>query len=255
MGAIAIAAFEHRVGLAVADHGLKDHQRAELDRCGVSWITHERPGLEIADVKHPIVCDVKAWWKPWVCQASPFNRSVWVDSDAVVVGDTHELFESCGFGIATQGLWNIEENQLYAKLVDSIFGEDGVPHLQQVRKINTGILCWSSGDPIIQDWLHWCDKLIHDTTLIKLCNVRDQSGMLVTLVNRLINNDPLPVMLGDEYNTPANYLPAKESHKREPISLNPARMMRDTILKHRDAKIVHWLGLPKPWDTKVSHAK
>jgi hypothetical protein len=40
LSALAIGAYKNKVGFAVADHGLEDWQREELERIGVIWIKH-----------------------------------------------------------------------------------------------------------------------------------------------------------------------------------------------------------------------
>jgi hypothetical protein len=254
LGAIAIAAHEQAIGFAVADHGLKDWQQVELQRIGVRWIEHDRPELSAVKQASRIPSDLRAWWKPWVCLASPFQRSVWVDSDAAVVGGLTELFADDAPRVAIQRLWVADESRLYRELVSVLFGKRASTEiLPTLANINSGVVAWSRGEPLLDEWKAWCEVLMSDAELTKHCRVRDQAGLLVALVKRAIDEREIPALLSDEWNIPADYLPANQSTKRLPINLRPARFLHEARQRHPDARIVHWLGGIKPW--KLSKTK
>lgn len=249
LGALAIEAYQQGLPFAVADHGLLPGQRRELTRCGVIWIEHDKPDL--ADVKHVlrITSDIKAWWKPFVCLASPFARSLWVDSDAVIVGDVHEILDdesvSC---VSTQTLWQDDGARIYRLLVTEIFGEGPATDvLPQFANINSGVVAFGPDWSLIEDWKTWCERIMSEPDLTKLCRVRDQAGLVVALVARVLEEKPLVHLLTPEWNVPADYLPASKSVNRIPISLDPARLLLTAKERHPKAKVVHWLGGIKPW--------
>lgn len=250
LGAIAIAAHQQALGLAVADHGLKTWQRDELTRCGVRWVTHDQPNL--ADVRQSlrIPSDLRAWWKPWICLASPFRVSLWIDSDAVPVGPVADLLTAAETRpqVSTQRLWQDDGIRMYRGLVSSLFGRHGSEDiLPRFAHVNSGVLAWHTGADLLRDWRAWCVRLMSDPELTTLCRVRDQAGLLVTLVDDAIHGRDNVDLLADEWNTPADYLPSRESRTRKPISLEPAQLLDTARQRHPGAAIVHWLGGVKPW--------
>lgn len=248
LGALAIAAHRFHLGLAVADHDLMAWQRDELSRVGVRWIDHQKPGLDSALTNERIICDVRAWWKPWVCMASPFERSLWIDADAVLIADPVDVFSTWKPLISTQRLWQDQGYKLYEKLVSKIFGKVHVAHRQAVADINTGVVAWTKGEPWISEWAAWCLRLSSDSALIPLCNVRDQSGAAISLLARLESNRPLIGLLDSSWNVPAEGVNYRRSRaERLPVPVNPQAFLETVTERHVGAKVVHWLGLPKPW--------
>lgn len=253
LGALAIAAANQGIGFAVADHGLKDWQRATLERAGVLWVEHERPGLDDVKSRHKFSSDIKAWWKPWICLAAPFELTAWVDSDAVVTGDLSGLFEQAGQSpcVSTQRLWQPDGSALYRGVVDGLLGteasRDVMPRFAQ---LNSGVVAWRRNEPLIREWRDWCLRIMTDEHLSPLCRVRDQTGLLVAVVARAMRGDPLPTLLEDRYNTPADYLRSGLSKNRLPIRLDPGGLLADATSRHPGAVVVHWLGGLKPWKIK-----
>jgi len=248
LGALAISASQQGIGFAVADHGLRPWQREELDKAGVRWINHEKPGLSTVKQKHYIQSDIKAWWKPWVCLASPFERSVWVDSDAVVTGDIGELFAAPNPLVSTERIWQPDGAKLYRELVGRLFGEIPAETLHTLSEINSGVLAWQRGESLFIEWRDWCLRLMNDGDLVPMCRVRDQAGLLVTLVDRSMSGRPMPTFLEDRWNMPADGLIARQSKGRRKIRLDPAGLLADATARHPGAAIVHWLGGIKPWN-------
>jgi len=249
VAALALGAQENGVGFAVADHGFTAWQRQELTRIGARWIEHPKPDLSQANGSKGIICDIRCWWKPLVCLASPFEQSIWVDSDAVIVGDLSELFEASKDGLCTafQQTWMGESQRLYRNLADRLFGAAGVSALDELAHFNSGVVAWRRGELVLNAWSDWCLRLSQDSELAKLCHVRDQSGHVIACVDNRLKGHPSAIRVGNEWNYPADGLPAKECKSRKRVPLAPAELVRVTRERHPDAKIVHWLGKPKPW--------
>lgn len=248
IGAIALASEEYDLGCAVADHGLENYQVQELERIGVQIVGHNKPDLKIAKEYQKARNDVKAWWKPWVCAASPFDVALWIDADAVLVGDPRPLLTLAEKEpqISTQTLWQEDSAKLYRSLVAEVF-----PNVQddwsQLAQLNSGVLAWHRGDTLIQEWQEWCNRMIQDGPLSRKTRMRDQSALLLTLVDRMRRGAPLPQILPDEWNVPADYLASSQSKNRQPVPLSPCDLLDVTRERHPNAKVVHWLGGIKPW--------
>ena len=247
LGALAIYAAENEIGFAVADHGLRDFQRNELDRIGVQWIKHDYPDLSCVKNNHKISSEIKAWWKPWVCLSSPFDRSLWIDSDAVAVGDVTDILRVGKMQISTQDLWTEQGPNIYRKLVSLVFGDNAIATLESIPSINSGVFAWTRGEPIIELWSRWCQAMINSPDHISVCRVRDQAGLMLALLDMKMNDIAMPEFLPDEYNVPADYLPAGKSKYRKPVPLDPYKLLNTTRSRHSDAIVVHWLGGVKPW--------
>jgi len=245
MGALAIAAARYGIGFAVADHGLSQFQREELTRCGTHWIDHQRPSVDQARNGRTIAA-LKAWWKPWVCLASPFSRSVWIDSDAVLLADPKPLFDSAP-ALSTQGAFGTTKFRLYHPLLESLFGAEGLRGFPVVEEINTGVLSWARGEPLISEWAEWSTRLLEDPVRLALCGVRDQSSMMALLIHRQVTGQPLPTLLEDRWNWPADGLTHHMMHARLPVPLVPETLLATVAERHPDIGVVHWLSRVKPW--------
>lgn len=250
LGALAIGAGRNGVSLAVADHGLLDWQREELSRIGVRWIAHPQPLVAARPSGMSPPSDPRAWWKPWVCAASPFDRSIWIDADAVLVGDLNGAFDLLATDsfVATQTLWQADGRAMYSTIVNYLFGSLPVHRdLPQVAHINTGIVGFRKGDAVIDDWRQMCGRIMADQRAMRMARIRDQTGFVAMLVDRMLKGASLPLLMGPEYNVPAGNLPAGESCNRPKVPLCPEQLWQHTFENHPGAVVVHWLGGYKPW--------
>jgi len=247
LGAIAIAAAEESLGFAVADHGLEAWQRDELEHLGVRWIEHGRPSLDDAKSHRKSENDLRAWWKPWICKASPFDLSLWVDADAVLVGDMSELFEKAKLQpcISTQARWS-PSGRVYRPLLQELFPQVDATVSADLLTINSGLLAWSRNEPLIDEWMQYCERIM-PTELAGRVIVRDQAALLCALLRRYLDGDVGVTLLESAWNVPADNLPSGKSKARKPISLDPCELLATAKRRHPDAKLVHWLGGVKPW--------
>jgi len=255
LGAMAISAYEQGLGFAVADHGLLPIQRAELNRIGVKWIEHSMPILKTTAHEDRFISSLQAWWKPWICEASPFDRSAWIDADAVIAGDITPLFTSDRFSVATQFRYS-SRTGVYELLHHHLFPHNSIRHLPvNIAAINTGIMAFSRDDPLLLQWQKETLRLLDDPIALDKCYLRDQSGFFVMLVKRHLAGDSLPVFLPDEYNFPADGLSLSRAKNRRSISNLPQCLLEDTRSRHPGARIVHWMGSPKPTSLYASSAQ
>lgn len=257
LGALVIAAHQQGLGFAIADHGLSSRQRAELNRVGVQWIEHKKPPLDERNWTKYGACALKTWWKPFVCQASPFERSVWVDGDSVITGDMDELFATERMLIGNQALWRCSTTvSVYMPLLRLFFDAETQeviqrdPFIRAWSFLNAGVVAWSRGEPLIDKWAHFCLQIFGRPEAVKVCQVKDQSGLILSLVSEHLNGGLNAELLPVQWNIPADGYGFKEMDKRKPVSDDPTELLRQSIERHPGARIVHWLGSLKPWDLR-----
>lgn len=248
LGALAIAAHEQGLGFAVADHGLSDDQRTELNRVGVRWIEHEQPKLTPATRERQIIAPPNAWWKPWVCLASPFERSAWIDSDAVATGDLVTLFDSSQPLVSDQSAFIGGGDRLYNRLLAVAHNTTPASKIyQRFQSLNSGVLAWSRAEDMIDEWAVVTATYLRNPAIVEACNVRDQSSLLSVLMRRAERGQNTE-MLDPAWNWPADGLTHERLKNRQRVARQPKAFLADARQRHPAAKIVHWLARPKPWD-------
>jgi hypothetical protein len=249
IGALAIGAYNNNIGFAIADHGLNEEQKNELLRIGTLFIEHEKVSL-VNMSKYP-VSPPEAWWKPWICLASPFEKTIWIDSDAVIVGNIKPLFnilDNNSF-ISSQEMFNTNNIKIYNKLLNYLFDQQVYDVLfHDICTINTGVVGFCKDSDIILEWIDTSLFILKDRFALENSIVRDQSSYMIMMINKLINHTLIPVILKPEYNYPADGLTCSQHKKRKGVSKIPERFLKDAIERHPKALIVHWLGNTKPWE-------
>jgi hypothetical protein len=249
VAATCLNANQHRIAIAIADHGLTPEQRRILARFGVRWIPHYRPTIPAAMPPSHAVAEPRAYWKPWICYASPFEHSLWVDADAIVSSDIRPKFHRTNPPplFTRNDTYSIKSWRLYVDYHQAAQLPGPAPTRDNPATIvNTGVLLWTAGDELITDWIHATQALIDAPHLHALANTRDQSTMYAVLARRLAAGQPDPIYLDRRWNCPADYHMAPDAHRRNPLPVNPDRLLAVTRRRHPDAFIVHWLGVPKP---------
>lgn len=242
LAALALACREESVPLAVADHGLTPDQVQVLTADGVLVTPHACPDvLAPARGNHRPPSAPEAWLKPRVCLQSPFERTVWIDADAVPVRDVRGLFElPCPW--LTRDWWcNVGSTRTrYGKLLAAL----GLPLADpRTLHVNSGVFSFHHGDLWILDWATMCDRILLSPDLLRLCGPRDQSALVAVLAQ---GNGP-PLSDDRTLNYPANGLPSVRMHERRRYPTDPAVMLSAVRADHPKARVVHWLGKLKPW--------
>lgn len=249
LAAIALAANQHNIPLAIADHGLTETQRQNLNQFAVRWIHAPHPPIPPAAATAPAIADPKAWAKPWICLASPFDRTLWIDADAIPLLNNLQPLDpnNTAFQIATDNPWNPRSAAMYTRL------NHALPNLAAPETpdptapaCNTGIIAWTRHDPLITRWANTAEILLSHPELTPLCRVRDQSAMWIAIRDHQTETRQHPSYLDPTWNWPADGLPATEAKNRLPIPYEPHALLETTRKRHPWANIVHWLGRPKP---------
>lgn len=249
LAATALTANRYRIPLAIADHGLTPAQRREFRRFNVHWIDHKKPPIPKSMPPAHAVAEPNAYWKPWICEASPWDRTIWIDADAIACQDLRPALDITHPEplLTTNDAFTIHSFRLYRDF-HTAANLDGPPpdSDSHVTICNTGVLAWTRGETLLEEWLDDCMRLINSPHLHALANTRDQSAMYATLNRRFYDGQPLPYYLPTSWNQPADYLRAPDTKHRKTISPDPVKLLAQTIRRHPDAHIVHWLGTPKP---------
>ena len=255
LGALAIGVANNNISFAVADHGLVEWQKKELNRIGVKWIEHDKPNVD--NVKLGCAPN-KCWWKPYICMASPFDTTFWVDSDAIVCGNLSKAFDKAeiNFTISTQIKYSNSSANYLNTPVDYPFNIVR-KYAHELGKINAGVLGFSlKHKSIIEEWEDICGQvrkyeLIYDFG----CHLMDQYGLGVLVARSLESPSNYSFdYLDSIYNWPADSLHQKDQHKRLLTSHNPNLFYMQTCERHPKAKIVHWLG-PDEYKPFLSEVK
>lgn len=246
LSALAIGAHKNKIGFAIADHGLEKWQRTELERIGIQWIEHKKIDLPKLNTNS---VDLRAWWKPWICQASPFEKSIWIDNDSVIIGDITPLFKY-DLCVGNHKIWIGHRRWIQSQdLAEKIFDKDRLKNYYlKTKDMNCGVIGFTKNNPFIQEWIDMTEYLFKNKELLDLCVAKDQNAFILTCIKRLIENKDIPYILENKYNYPAEGLNNKYKHKRKKISKNPNLFLKDTIKKNPKQIIVHWISRPKPWE-------
>ncbi len=248
--ASAMSTVAQAIPYVVVNHGLTEEQVQLLEKWEVEVIpdgeslsrslseiaSSHRTGLEIA---------YRAWHKPLVCERSPFDFTVWVDADAVILDDAREVVD-CARSFVTRDHFVNDKwcKESYRSIVESICGE--LPErFAEVRRINAGVFGFWKGDKWLAEWRELCQRVIESPELIRQCDCMDQS-VLVALLSRSPEIE-LPIVENSAWNQPADYLMNTRRASRLACSSNPVELLQQAKKRHPDARIVHWMGTPKPW--------
>lgn len=246
VGALAIGAYRNGIKFAVADHGFNDWQKEELKRIGTLFIEHEKITLP----KNNSNLAANAWYKPFICKSSPFNKSIWIDSDAIIINDIKDIFKY-DLGVGKKVLWNRSGYKRQPVDIARILFGNSVNNkiLLDVKYINTGVIVFSRNNSFIDEWVEMTKKILYNTQYADLCKAKDQDTFILTCIQRAIGNKDMPIILNDNYNYPADGLKNGKYHNRKHVSNDPNELIDQLKLRHKkNVKIVHYVGNPKPWE-------
>ena len=246
------ACLESHVDVAVADHGLDQSQRQWLEAQGATLL--DGPFTYSCDLystaKHHAACvmsAIEAWWKPLVCLASPFDRTLWIDADAVPIRGIAEMFD-----LFEDGPWLTRESwvtpdqarRLYEPSVRDVLGHIP-PHYSEVCGVNNGVFGFHRGDAWLREWRDLCERFLSDPKLLANCKCRDQTALITVLARDACN---VPRIIDDRrVNWPANGLGFQDRLSRKRYDWG-GDVLESLRADHHDALVVHWMGRPKPWE-------
>ncbi|MEL6895711.1 MAG: hypothetical protein AAFP90_06395 [Planctomycetota bacterium] len=241
--------------IAVVDHGLTDFQRQEIARRGGQVVDVPDPVLwdhSIADNREgQTIVPYRSWLKPWVCQHSPFDQTVWVDADAITIRNVGRLFDLVADGdFLTLESWTSDQYTLmmYNDLLQRLADTHDLPSRHaNASLINAGVLGFSGRPMWIDQWWELSVKLLSDPSLRKLCETCDQCALVATLCT-MDMAVPTPRIMRDRgLNWPANGLPSQTNKRRKQYPWGQPDILNRLRDDHPDATVVHWLGTEKPW--------
>lgn len=247
--AMALSLSEQSIALAVVDHGLTPEQRATLVELGVAiqggehQVDHDLQAVE-RHYRHTPGSAINAWHKPAICQSSPFERTVWIDADAIPLRDTQSLLDAGTF--LTRDAYVTQEwaETVYRKTARLFSGQRTMPNFARVCRINNGVFGFARGDQLIDEWVDATRHIMAHPKISRLCVCRDQSSMIAVLASRRT----APTIVDDpQWNYPADGLMHADAHNRLPCPLGGYELLRVARERHPKALVVHWMGPNKPW--------
>jgi hypothetical protein len=212
----------------------------------VAWC-HRQPGVTVKLFTLPEVPKhIKysaAWFKSHYVKSSPFKHTIWIDADAIVVGDLRELIEWSH----PQALFTSDHTPLQASTINhpSLYSylQVGKSYYADVLPyLNTGVFVVNNkrDEKLIDDWCYCVEKACETKEIAYAISCWDQGACKWALHK----NDKLFLISADKK---FNY-PAKVRHYSYPATPETVDYwMRNA--KPPDACIVlHWMGSPKPWN-------
>lgn len=251
LGALALLANLHRIPLAIADHGLTTEIRITLKRFNIRWINHPRPTIPNAMPPHHAIAPPNAFWKPYVCQCSPWQRSIWIDADALPLTNLRPALEpkTDAPQLTRNDRFSERSFDLYGPIHRTLFPTQPPPTRDNYATIvNTGVLAWTKGEPLLETWRLFCHQIMDNPAHHSAANCRDQSAMYLALTTLHNLTGQTPTYLPHSWNWPADGLPAKQAYRRKPLPIDPYKLLATAKRRHPETHVVHWLGLPKPND-------
>jgi hypothetical protein len=242
------------VPITVVDQGLSPEQRETIASMGANVVKMDvnydksMGMISKGHRGHPLAPS-EAWWKPLVCLQTPYLRTIWIDSDAILLRGQDEMFAAIGDrGWITRDWWDywLERPQrmerLYGAVIKAYHGKAFDPKILRQRcYVNSGVFGFMRGAQWVDEWAHTCGKIIASKHLLKLCNCRDQSGLAVWLAT---GPEAAPPFIEDErWNYPANGLNCREVAKRKKYEGD--NLLEQLEADHPEAYVAHFLGRPK----------
>lgn len=239
-----MACGEAGVDVAVADQGLLPWQLEWLLDNGNAVLSVPRENA----AQHQSANFDLAWDKPAICLTSPFEQTIWIDSDAVPLRNLEQMFADLEMGpwLSLENfVTELHTRQVYLRLVHRLYGHIP-PFYTEASKINTGVFGFIKGDPWLKDWAGRCDKYLADAELKKECTLHDQHALVALLCDPQVVDKPR-IHQDRSLNCPANGLGLKESSQRKQYPWESPDCLELLRNDHPQATVVHWLGRPKPF--------
>lgn len=217
----------------VFDDGMTEGTVSRLQDLGVDVRVSER-GYNVGEKA------ANLWRKPLRCIDSPYEQSVWIDADAILL--EHQDFFWEGPFVTCEASGKSPNTGLYRPLIKRYFGKLPDRDWEIFCIINTGVLGFSKDDKWIYEWSEMCKKLLSSPDLLKLSRCADQDAMILLLLSGV---DEPKIVTDPRWNMAANRLPPHRRFERKQYA-GPnlkERVMND----HGGAFVVHWMDYPKVW--------
>lgn len=226
------------IPLTVLDDGLNGEQ--------IRWLIDN--GVEVDDGTSGIVAErfffnpnnpQIIYEKPFKCLKSPYEKTIWIDADAVPMRDTMFFFDLLDKSEA------FFTKDYYSKqsVSDTLLRELRAPNWENIElHFNSGVFGWQSTCEAIELWAsvsHYVSTVPELRTLPRCCD----QDMLCYAVHALDMSEL--ILDGIEYNTPANFYKDEDTEQRKQYQGDEHDLLISIGEDHPDSFVVHWMGLPK----------
>lgn len=223
-----VASLGDDVPLGIVDLGLTAEQR--------DWCFAQKR-YEILPRVGPMPDDVKMWqgWnKPYYMATSPFDRTLWIDSDCVVIGDLQPLFHEIEQGPFVIRHWDEPYPQPNHS---SLYHRFRVPvRLPPGRGINSGVvgLKIDRDAELLEAWSGLVSHAAMDPTIRPLISWYDEGALQWAL---------------EETGTTERVLPWHGWNRfvRSQVTADPVDYVL-AVSGQADDVIWHFSGIEKPWN-------
>ncbi len=181
------------------------------------------------------------WAKPWIVRASPFEDTIWLDADVIVLQPLKELFEKLKSGPLMFGDGLNPKASLNAP---ALYEHLPVPRVTE-QDLNSGVFAVSKEReaPLLNAWIECVQHAGSNKNIRDAIRWHDQGAMLWALHKTGCIDC---VDSWKRWNVPANYATSK--HLKERKSYRRASLLQDLKADHPNAGIVHYMAQPKLWD-------
>jgi hypothetical protein len=177
--------------------------------------------------------------KPFKCLKSPYEKTVWIDADAIPLKDTMLFFDLLDKNEA----FFTKDYYSEQSVSDQLMRELRAPNAEEIDlHFNSGVFGWNSTCEAIELWAsvsHYVSTVPELRVLPRCCD----QDMLCYAVHALEMDDL--ILDGIEYNTPANFYKDEDAEQRKSYEGEDFELLEKIGEDHPSSLVVHWMGLPK----------
>lgn len=182
-----------------------------------------------------------AWFKPFYVMSSPFKHTVWIDADAMVIGDLTELIDCSRYeplfttDHSLLQTSTLNPTNLYNYLPISAYKYDIPPY------INTGVfvMCKRRDRDILEDWCRCVDEAYAHKHVADSIACWDQGACKWALQK---NRCTYLIVPDKKFN-----YPARIRHCSFKATSTSAEYWFQSLRPKEPCTVLHWMGSPKPW--------
>lgn len=198
-----------------------------------------RPFPPLDDALTPLRSEPKAvaWLKPWWLLHSPFDRSLWVDADCVVLKPLDLVFDA----IAERPFVVVDPFPHFARNPEGLFDHPSLRlQVSEQVGVNSGVFGWerTRDRELLAAWA-WAVELAAGDAALRQTVANQDQGLLIWALHRLGLHGH--VRSDDGWNRlPDREFPILGAALRRGCS--PLSALRE---RYRDVGILHWMAVPK----------
>jgi hypothetical protein len=233
----AICCKEQKANLAVFDDGLNGKNISLLKEYDVTILDPLPPieALKRADLFSKWKVPLKAYEKPFKCQKTIFDQTLWIDADAIPLRHIDKAFEV------------LERQSIFFTFPFS--SPNSCCNLDLLRRlhltgtyvpINSGVLGWNGQNATIDLWAATTIYVVNNPQLCQL-PVKCDQDILCYAINVLGQEKNLLTNLA--FNAPANLKVEGQHTDRKSYQIkDPQERLEAIRTDHPEIYIVHWMG-------------